>query len=448
MEKTNNKNKNKRTTEDVLVSFFPDIDRKALKEVLKDDPSPNMSPSRKRKSINDEALIESAKKSMNNNYTTFYTENENEKLDKMFSEKENREKKYLRNVKKAVTTVALPNPLSKGMGFTEMPSFLTKNIKKVHKITGAPGNYTTNRLRVSALKKDDIIFALFVTGSEDTDYCFKLLTKNFSNLSENHKSVFIYIVPNLTSDMTYNFKNKKENIINKYSIEMRNLDVDRFFFSTQPSQPKEYPSEMSQYYKHCCTFPFKFSLFGFSGLKGPKGDKKELDKNLKFLMKYHKQPFIISKCDLYEEKNKDSVINLTNEESKSYSWLFVFDRINVNCFKCYNSFEGLIDFSKDKISALTLLSSHMTEDDIRPKFEKEMKEKDVKFSYYSENYTSEASAIVKKKVNFESEHYDFVVIYNSYNNSEVNKGNYEKQNASNYQIISECLSNICVTNGI
>lgn len=430
------KNKNKRSTEDVIVSFFPDIDRIALKELLKDDVC--ISPARKRKSITDEAFLESAKKFSN---STFYSETENDQLDKMFAAKE---KNYIKNVKKAVTTVNLPNPMSKG--FT-MPVFLKSNIKKIYAITGKAGNYTTNRLRVSALKNDDTIFTMYVTGSEDTDFAFKLLSRNFSNISERHKSVFVYIVPKFENDMTYNYKNKKDIIINKYSMEMRNLDTDRFFFSTESSKPKEYPSNLAQYYKHCAIFPFSYSLFGFSGLKGPKGDKKELDKNLKFLMKYHKQPFIINKLDLFEKK--ESVLTLSNEEFKSYSWLFVFDRINPNCFNCFNSFSKLVDFKKDNVSALTLLSPHMNEDDVKPKFTKALEEKGVtKINYISETYESEASAIVKKKVNFESEHYDFVVIYNSYNNSEVNKGNFEKQHNSNYQIISDCLSNICVHNGL
>jgi len=91
----------------------------------------------------------------------------------------------------------------------------------------------------------------------------------------------------------------------------------------------------------------------------------------------------------------------------------------------------------------------MNEDDIKPLFTKELKDRGItKFNYFSETYDSEASAIVKKKVNFDSDNYDFVVIYNSYNNGEVNRGNFEKQNAANYQIITECLSNICVHNGM
>ena len=82
------------------------------------------------------------------------------------------------------------------------------------------------------------------------------------------------------------------------------------------------------------------------------------------------------------------------------------------------------------------------------KITKELNDRGIKqFSYITDTYVSESSAIVKRKVNFESEHYDFIVIYNSYNNSEVNRANYEKQNASNYDIITNCLSNVCVHNG-
>jgi hypothetical protein len=432
------KNKTKRSTEEILICFFPKIDREALRELLKDDVM--LSPSKKRKSITDEVFLESAKKFKNTN-SNYFLETENEKLDKIFSSKE---KNYINTVKKAVTTLNLPNPLGK---LVEKPSFLTSNIKKIYAITGKAGYFVPNRLRVSALKNDDVIFTLYVTGSDDTDFCYKLLINNFCNKSEYHKAVFVFIVPKFENDKTLNYKNKKDIIINRYSIDMRNLDTDRFFFSTEPSKPQDYPSNLAQYYKHCAKFPFSFSLFGFCGLKGPKGDKKELENNLKFLMKYHKEPFILCKCDLFE--NKDSEISISKEEIRSYSWLFVFDRINNNCFNCFKSFSKLVDFKKDKVSGLTLLQTHMTEDDIKPKFTEELNQRGIKkFNYDCKTYEKESCAIVKNMVNFGNENYDFVVIYNSYNNSEVNKGNYEKQSYSNYQSLMECLSNICVHNGI
>ena len=435
------KNKLKRSTEEVLVSFFPNIDRDALRELLKDDVC--NSPTRKRKSITDEVFLESAKKFLNINQKNYFNVNENEQLDIMFSSKE---KNYINTVKKAVTTVNLPNVLSKSIA---MPSFLKSNIKKIYAITGKAGYFNTNRLRVSALKKEDVIFTLYVTGSDDTDFCFNLLTKNFCNISENHKAVFVFIVPKFENDVTFNYKNKKDVIINKYSIEMRNLDTDRFFFSTEPSKPQDYPSNLAQFYKHCAIFPFSFSLFGFSGLKGPKGDKKELEKNIRFLMKYHKEPFILNKCDLFEAKDSETGLTKSIEEIRSYSWLFVFDRINLNCFNCFKSFSNLVDFKKDKLSALTLLPTHVAGDDIKPKLTKELIERGMtKFNYACETYKSEANVQIKKMVNFGDENYDFLVIYNSYNNSEVNKANFDIQNSSNYQTIMDCFSNICVKNGL
>jgi hypothetical protein len=427
-----------RSTESVLISFFPNIDKIALRELLKDDPI--SSPLKKRKSINDEAFafLESSSKFTN----TFYTENENDTLDKMFASKE---KNYIKNVKKAVTTINLPNPLAKQ---NEMPSFLKHSILRVHKITGKAGHHIANRLRVSALKKDDTIFTLFITGSDDTDFAFKLLTRNFSNLSDNHKSVFIYIFPSFEVDSALNYKNKKDTIINKYALEMRNLDTDRFFFSSEPSKPLEYPSTITQFYKYCKIIPFSFGMFGFSGLKGPKGDKKELEKNINFLMKYHKEPFILTKYDLFE--CNDPLLSLANDDSKkSYSWLFVFDRMNLYCFNCFKSFSKLVDFKKDKITAFTLLPKHVNQDDIKERFFDEMKENEFSnFDYSCDTYESNASILVKNKINYGNEHYDFVVIYNSYNNNDVNKITYEKQKVSNYEIVMDCLGNICVNNGM
>jgi hypothetical protein len=434
--------KNKRSCEEVLVGFFPDIDKIKLKEILRDDDLNDekiSSPQRRKKILDDQQFYETNNKLKK---TNFVLETENDKIDDMFAKKESN---YNKAVRKSVTTAALPNPITKGY---VMPTFLKANIKRIYALTGrTSSNFSMNRLRMSALKSDNIIFTLYVTGSEDTDYSYKLLTKNFSNVSDNHKSVFIYIVPNNQDDQTYNYKNKKETIMNKYLVEMRNLDFDRFFFSPEISRPKEYPNNLSQYYKFCCQIPFSFSLFGFKGLRGPKGDLCELEKNIRFLMKYHKQPFILNKIDLFEKKQTIEIV--TEEKIKSYSWLFVFDTINSNCFKCFTSFSHLIDFKKDIINAITLLPPHVLEDNIKPLFTKELNNRGIeKFIYTQELYESEASAIVKKKINFESEHYDFVVIYNSINNGDMNKVNFKKQNESNFQIIRECLTNICVTNGI
>jgi hypothetical protein len=434
--------KNKRTSEEVLIGFFPNIDQIKLKIILQDD-DPNdekfSSPQRKKKILDDQQFYDTASKFKN---TKFYLETENEKIDDMFA---NKESNYQRAVKKSVTTAFLPNPIAKGF---IMPTFLKTNIKRIYALTGkTSSNFSMNRLRLSALKSDNIIFVLYVTGSEDTEYSYKLLTKNFSNISDNHKSVFIYIVPNNHDDSTYNYKNKKDVILNKYLIDMRNLDTDRFFFAPEISRPKEYPNNLSQYYKFCCQIPFSYSLFGFYGLRGPKGDLNELEKNIKFLMKYHKQPFIINKLNLFENKNNIEI--LSEEKIKSYSWFFVFDTINSNCFRCFTSFSHLIDFSKDRVSGMTLLPPHVLEDNIKPLFTQELNSRGIKkFTYTEEVYESDASAIVKKKINFGSEHYDFVVIYNSINNSDINKVNFKKQDGSNFQIIRECLSNICVNNGM
>lgn len=425
-------NPSTRSLETVLISFFPDIDQEKLKELLKDD---NISsPSKKRKSIADDVFFESASKFQKFSLNTLSNDNDNENaaLDKMFAKKESN---YIKTVK-AVTTVNLPNPLAKKY---ELPTFLKQNILKVYKITGKAGHYTANRLRLTALKAADIIFTLLVTGSDDTDFAFKLLTKNFSNLSEKHKTVFIYISPSHELDSTLNFKNKKETIINKYAVDMRNLDTDRFFFSAEPSKPSEYPSVLTQYYKNSKNLMASFAFFGFNGLKGPKGCKKELEKNTQFLLKYHKEPYTVMKYDVYEK----------NDNTRSYNWLFVFDRINTNCFTCFKSFSKLVDFDKDKISGLTLLPKYLTDDDIKSKFFDEMKDRNFKnFDYACDPYESNASVPVKTKVNYGDDHYDFVVIYNSYNNSVINKLNYEKQKLSNYEILNDCHSNICVNNGM
>lgn len=449
------KEKDKRTVEEIMMGFFPDIDRDKLRLVLKDDEKKegelNSSPQRKNKTIDNNLFYESAQKLRK---TKYFLDNESDRIEDMFEKKES---KYFQAVKKSVTTATLPNPIAVPTTKpnpvakrTFMPGFLKQNIKKIHQLSGKfSGSISLNRFRPSALKLGNTVFTLFVTGSEDTDFAFRLLTKNFSNLSENHKSVFIYLLPNVDEDLLYNYRNKRDILVSKYLIEMRNLDVDRFFFAQEISNPKEYPNNISHYYKFCCQFPFSFSFFGYKGLRGPRGDNLELKKNLKFLMRYHKEPFVLNKLNLFV--NHQNIIQNSDEEEKfrSYSWLFVFDLINKDCFKCFKTFSKLIDFKKDKVNASALIPSIVEQDFVEPMFKKEMDSRGItKFVYTQDEYISEASAIVKRKVNFESEHYDFVVIYNSINNSSVNKINYEKQHVSNYEIITECLSNICVHNGL
>ncbi len=434
-----NKNK-KRGIEETFSSIFPNIDIMKLKEILNkpSDYYSNINESDKQSVdeilLTDDSLSINDSETINTNFSDLNCKNSLD-LDKQFR---NREEKYRQVVRKAVTTqnlVSVRRISLKKILF--MPDFYKRTLKSIGAKSGVGNNL--NRLTVSSFSKKDTVFVVNVKGSQDTDYAFDFTTKRLSFNKENYKFLYCYISPNYEDDKTNNYRNKKDIVMSSYQNNMRNLDFDRFYFYNEERNKKSYIHHIQQVDKLCQKYSSNFLLTGFHALKGSRGDNQYQEKGLKILITKNKTPFVIFKEHPFQKP--ETTLN-------GFKWLFVFDKVNSDCFNSFKKFSSLIDFSKDKISGLTLLPNNVAIDEIEEMFNRELENKQTKIlSYETIRYNNDPFIIVNNKVNYGNIHYDFVVIYNKNITNEINKNLMEKQIDSNFKILMGCISNICVTNG-
>jgi len=438
------KNRDVRT---IFLSLFPNIDRDALDDILNQpsifDISITTNTDRRQLqssgsllSLDDSAFINDY--DQNDTIQTPFGQKTIMKFDQQFEHKED---KYLRAVRKAVTTQNLPNLPNMGIGLSKnftLPSFLKKTFKTIASRLGKASN-EFNKLLATSFSKLDTVYALNVAGSSDTDYAFDLVTKRVANLNETNKFIFGYISPTLEEDKSNNYRNKKDIVLGNYLNNMRSLDIDRFFFFNEEKNTKKYSHPIQQIEALCQNYSVQYMLTGFSSLKGPKGDNKFLEKALGIMLKNQRTPFIIMKENVYQ-KPESSL--------EGFNWLFVFDKINVSCFNIVKKFSPLIDLNKDRVHGYTLLPNSQINDEIQPLFMKEFGNKsNLNVEYEMQRYDSDAYVYANKKVNFGNTHYDFIVLYNNICYSDFTKANVEKQMISNMHIILGASSNICVMNG-
>ena len=410
----------------VIMKFFPNIDELELIKIIGEESNEyNSKYKNYNSSLNsDENIIDF----VNQNNKDYININRNR--DDIF-ELQDRAKR----IKKAETTMNIP-VISNNF---QMPDFLLKNVKTYSKTNLSSTSVTFNKIKNSNFAKTDVVFCHTVDGSFHSDLGFEILVKKFGNLSKDIKALLVYVTPNVAEDKTNNYRNKKEIILHNYTVNMRNLDSEKYYFLHEEKNPK-YKHSIEQVDKIAEKYTASFLLTGFAGLKGPKGDNKELNKGLEYLLRNCKMPMIIL---------KESIINKPeNSNMTGNNWLFVFDKINGKCYNIVNKFFGLIDPEKDTVYGLSLIHHKDSLDDLEHIFINDMKQKKVKsFFYENQKYESDSYVIVTSKVNFGIIHYDFVVIYNNYGNRDFSVSPNEKQILSNISVISGCSSNICILNG-
>jgi len=428
----------------MLISFFPQINREGLCEVLNQSSndeissfslSDSMTDDKYQINISDKNLINlSEAASQNNESNQIYSS----KID------EKKEDKYRRAVRKSVTTQTLPSipNLSNIIEHAfKKPDFLKKTLKSILERQRATTIFT--KLSLNSFSKTDTLFALNVAGTTDTDYALEIATKRFAHINDSQKFIFSYIFPTSEEDKSNNYRNKKDVVMTTFHNNMRNLDVDRFFFIGEERSTKAYQHAIQQVEKISVKYGVNYLLCGYTSLKGPKGDNKVLEKGLLIMLRSgHRTPFILV---------KESCFQKPESSLEGLNWLFIFDKQNAKCFDSFKKFAPLIDFSRDKVCGFTLIHTSNTVDDIEPLFMKEITSRQVtksKFKYESERYNDDPHIFVNKKVNFDNTPYDFVVIYNNSSYNEFTKFAVEKQMISNMHIILGASSNICVMNSI
>lgn len=424
--------KGQRDIKEILLKVFPDIDVKALDEILNRPDEAAPSTSAKTKDIEEFLNTQTSAFDFDSSKTSsnFFKDKETLNLDEQFNK---RQQKYLKAVKKSVTTQVLPT-ISK----ISMPTFLKNNIKSIATIMAGNPSFL-NKIKMSSFSKNDTIFNLMINGSNDSDYVYDLAVKRFSNLSNSPKFIFSYISPNNEEDKTNNYRNKKDIVINEIANKMKNLDVDRFFFFNEEKNYKNGIHPIQQIESLSEKHNVAYMICGFNALKGAKGDNKELDKALSLMLKRSKVPFIIMKESVF--LNPDSTID-------GFKWLFIFDKVNPKCFNTFKKFSPLIDFTRDTVCALTLLPANNPQDDIETLFMKEVQNRGCnKFQYEHQKYDGETHVLIKNKVHFGNIVYNFVVIYNNTTPGDLNQLLIEKLVVSNTAVINNVSSNICLLNG-
>lgn len=269
------------------------------------------------------------------------------------------------------------------------------------------------------------IFSLCIDGSEDCEFTFHVLTKEFL---KNEKILMTYVYDPQMEEYL-NYRNQKETIINKYeTLSSTQLNSKYYLFENLVKNNNEKPIELflENSQKHNSEFVF----FGYKGLRGPRGDNKLLTHNIEYLVNKSTLPTILIK-----EKTLRSETRI-----KGYKWLFVFDRFSSDCYKTLETFIPLIDPQKDIVELLTMLPSLSFVDDYKRKYINDLSNSGLitdNIIYNCEVYEKSFSKFVIEKVNFsERPFYNFVVFYNNSANS-VDK----KKDIIN--LVTNLSSNVC-----
>jgi hypothetical protein len=332
------------------------------------------------------------------------------------------------------------------------------------------------------------LFTLCIDGSLHTEKAYNLIIENFLFLRKNKEDhlLLIYIY-DTQKDNNYNYRNKKETIISKYSDMLNYLDEKKYTFRLEDKhkyiekerekekereREKEKDKEkeinpnntcnnyysnnnkinnlnninnhhhlhLEQVNKISNLYKSDFLFCGFNGLKGPLGDNNLLTKGIEYLIKESFSPFFLIK-DLPLRENK---------LNKSFNWLFIFDKNNYKSISILDKVLPLIDSERDFVYGINFIDENNQMENYNFNFEEifcaKIKSFDVRNSkFHYINYNKSYSSIILMKINFGDIDYDFVVLFNS-----KKKHIYEtevKCECENFSIINSAKANICVING-
>lgn len=279
-------------------------------------------------------------------------------------------------------------------------------------------------------KTGEILFTISSDGSEHAEFGANLVLNEFVPLIAKPKILVIYVYFS-SKDQEYNYANRKENVVAKYSEILGK--VKRFSnFLIEDRWTKRHA--LYQVSIHSERNQSDFLVVGYFGIKGAKGSSKELGNGVDFLLGFSRAPTILVKENSQRAKSK----------SKGFKWLFVLDKDYVNRNRIVEAFEKLVDRDRDKVVGLGMYPMSVPKfDQIEKEFVALMNKLNIKsFAYEVGHYTDSLSEIVLEKVNFGSDFFDFMCFYNNSDRHMKNpSGN------DNVKLITKCSSNICFING-
>jgi hypothetical protein len=297
-------------------------------------------------------------------------------------------------------------------------SLVSKKIDSESKIIEIKENEDTN------------LFFISVDGSQHSEVALEVTTEDFFKSKINSKLVVMHIY-NDKMDHIYNFRNKKETVIENYATKLSRFGKSANFVVEDRKEDTVHPVE--QVCKLAYYFKANYLISGYYGIKGPKGDNNELSKGVNYLLSYSMVPTIIFKDTPLREKKKN----------KGYSWLIVLDRQFKQAIRAFESFVQLIDAKKDFVHGLSLSDFNISSpDEFREPFMNEIQAKGIKnFDYEFISQIKPSSTIIAEKVNYGEVLFDFVVFYNN-----REKHRLEAANSDTTNIVKNCISSICFFN--
>jgi hypothetical protein len=271
------------------------------------------------------------------------------------------------------------------------------------------------------------VFCISVDGSKHSESAFNLISGDFLGLKSTMLVIHIY---NEKKNEEFNHKNKKDTIIETYGLKMVNYPSSKFMIENR-IENTVHPLE--QVHNYGLLFQANYLVSGYFGIKGPKGEYKELSKGINYLLGNGRIKTMIIK----------DTVPRSQKLTKGYKWLIFMDKKYTGPSKCFLAFSELIDPERDFVYGLTLKESLQSDvDDVQDEFIEEIKKRGIKnFAYEFASYDKVPSKIVEQKVNFEESGFDFLVMYN-------NRDKYlkEGENSDIVNIITNCLCSICIYN--
>lgn len=278
------------------------------------------------------------------------------------------------------------------------------------------------------LKGNDTLFCVCVDGAENSEFAFEITIKDL--LKESDK-LFVVHIFNSKMDEYFNFRNRKDTIVDKYETAVLRIDKSRVLFLQEDRSSKIHPLE--QVHRISVNHKCNYLVCGYYGMRLQKGDNKELAKGIDYLLTFSKTPMIIIKENKLRKMRPNGKLN----------WLFVFDRAFINCYNIFEKFSPLINAEKDFVFGYTMLPDWVNFDDVHRNFNMDIESKKIEnFDYEVVEYKKNPSELVKEKVNFGDIIFDYMVFYN---NPEKHKSAGKESDIVN--LFTKCHANLCFING-
>jgi hypothetical protein len=328
-----------------------------------------------------------------------------------------------------VSTKFGDEPISENFNYFDMRPISA--ITTISDIMNIPQNLETD----FSMQENSISYCLACDGGEHSEIAFNILTKEY--FKEDDKLSLIYVFNSELKDFV-NYRNQRDTIVNKYTTLLTtHLNETQFKFieydKNVPEEKESHPLDIVN--KIAYKLHADFLFCGYNGMKGPRGDNRELSKGIDFILSHGSLPTVVIK-----EENFRIV---KDRSEKGFKWLFVFDRLSSDCYNILQKFKPLLNVELDTLNALTLLPSFINYDDIKKRFitdTEQMGFKPDQLMYEMSTYTKNPAIIINEKINFGEVLYDYVVFYN---NPEKYK-NDKMYDMANILLKAKC--NVCFMN--